>query len=177
MNTSASRGSASGAPRTRSSTSAGGDEQQENGRRRLDYQLAEDARDGQGLRGRRDFRSPSATTHPTSTAATQEYNDEILGQLTQVLSNRMLNEVKAGRPRSGSPRRVSLTGRIIGSARTASRTGRRASCLPASVQPQPEHPRTLDQDIYSVRDDFTYSFKGDVTTCGPAASYCYVTSL
>ena len=104
-------------------------------------------------------RSASATTHPTSTAATQEYNDEILGQLTQVLSNRMLNEVKAGKTAFGIAQ-TSLANwsnhwqRANGITNGAPRimfTG-------FSFNLNQNIPRTLDQDIYSVRDDFTYSF-------------------
>ena len=105
------------------------------------------------------FGLPSATTHPTSTSTTQEYNDEILGQLTQVLSNRMLNEVKAGKTAFGIAQ-TSLANwsnhwqRANGITNGAPRimfTG-------FSFNLNQNIPRTLDQDIYSVRDDFTYSF-------------------
>jgi hypothetical protein len=129
---------------------------------RLDYQLSPHTRVMGKVAGGRlwePFGLPSATNHPASTNTTQEYNDEILGQLTQVLSNRALNEIKFGKTSfglynenltqwsnhwqrangimSGSPR-ITFTGFLI--------TGNQ------------NHPRSLDQDVYSVHDDFTYSF-------------------
>jgi len=105
------------------------------------------------------FGLPSATNHPASTNTTKEYNDEIFGQFTHVLSNRMLNEIKVGKTAfglantnlthwsnhwqkangitAGSPR-ITFTGFLI--------TGNQ------------NHPRELDQDVYSVRDDFTNAF-------------------
>ena len=115
---------------------AGGDEHPEDGRRAPGLStLAEDARDGQG--GRRPavgaVRSASATNHPASTNTTEEYNDEILGQFTQVLSNRALNEIKVGKTAFGLVQREShARGRTTGRRRTGSRPGRPASRLPAS---------------------------------------------
>ena len=129
---------------------------------RLDYQISPSTRVmGKVSAGRmwEPFGLPSATTHPTSTAATQEYNDEILGQVTQVLSNRMLNEVKAGKtafgiaqtsPASWSNHWQRANGITNGAPRIMF-TG-------FSFNLNQNIPRTLDQDIYSVRDDFTYSF-------------------
>jgi hypothetical protein len=129
---------------------------------RLDYQLSSRMRVmGKVGRGRlwEPFGLPSATNHPASTNTTQEYNDEILGQFTHVLSNRAVNEIKGGKTAfglynenltqwsnhwqrangitAGSPR-ITFTGFLI--------TGNQ------------NHPRSLDQDVYSVRDDLTYSF-------------------
>ena len=129
---------------------------------RLDYQISSRTRVMAKVGGGRlwePFGLPSATNHPASTNTTQEYNDELLGQFTHVVSNRMLNEVKAGKTAfglynenltrwsdhwqkangitSGSPR-ITFTGFLI--------TGNQ------------NHPRSLDQDVYSVRDDFTYAF-------------------
>src|SRR5262249_11543277 len=117
------------------------------------------------------FGLPSATNHPASTNTTKEYNDGTRGTFTQVLSNRTVNEIKVGKTAfglantnlthwsnhwqkangitAGSPR-ITFTGFLI--------TGNQ------------NHPRELDQDVYSARDDFTYSFnaKGrhDVRTGG-----------
>jgi hypothetical protein len=129
---------------------------------RLDYQLSSRTRVMAKVAGGRlwePFGLPSATNHPASTNTTEEYNDEILGQLTQVLTNRTLNEIKVGKTAfglynenlthwsnhwqrangitTGSPR-ITFTGFLI--------TGNQ------------NHPRSLDQDVYSVRDDFSYSF-------------------
>ena len=129
---------------------------------RLDYQLSPRTRVMFKVSGGRlwePFGLPSATTHPTTTSTTQEYNDEILGQMTQVLSNRMVNEVKAGKTAFGIAQ-TSLANwsnhwqRANGITNGAPRimfTG-------FSFNLNQNIPRTLDQDIYSVRDDFTYSF-------------------
>jgi hypothetical protein len=129
---------------------------------RLDYQISPQMRVMGKVSGGRlwePFGLPSATNHPASTNTTSEYNDEILGQFTHVMSNRAVNEIKVGRTAfgllntnltswsnhwqkangitAGSPR-ITFTGFLI--------TGNQ------------NHPRNLDQDVYSVRDDFTYSF-------------------
>ncbi len=129
---------------------------------RLDYQLSSGTRlMGKASGGRlwEPFGLPSATNHPASTNSTEEYNDEYTGHVTQVLNNHALNEIKVGRTAfglynenlaswsnhwqrakgitTGSPR-ITFTGFLI--------TGNQ------------NHPRSLDQDVYSVRDDFSYSF-------------------
>ena len=129
---------------------------------RLDYQLSPQTRVMGKVGGGRlwePFGLPSATNHPASTNTTEEYNDEILGQFTQVLSNRALNEIRVGKTAfglynenltrwsnhwqaangitTGSPR-ITFTGFLI--------TGNQ------------NHPRSLDQDVYNIRDDFSYSF-------------------
>ncbi|PYR82685.1 MAG: hypothetical protein DMF87_00420, partial [Acidobacteria bacterium] len=141
---------------------------------RIDYQLSPQMRVmGKVGHGQlwEPFGLPSATNHPASTNTTKEYNDEILGSFTHAISNRMVNEIKAGKTAfglantnlthwsnhwqkangitAGSPR-ITFTGFLI--------TGNQ------------NHPRELDQDVYSVRDDLTYAFsaKGrhDVRTGG-----------
>jgi carboxypeptidase family protein/TonB-dependent receptor-like protein len=131
---------------------------------RMDYQISPQMRVMGKVSGGRlwePFGLPSATNHPASTNTTKEYNDEILGQFTHVLSNRAVNEIKVGKTAfglanknlthwsnhwqkangitAGSPR-ITFTGFLI--------TGNQ------------NHPRELDQDVWSTRDDFTYSFNG-----------------
>jgi Carboxypeptidase regulatory-like domain/TonB dependent receptor len=129
---------------------------------RLDYQLSPQMRVMFKVSGGRlsePFGLPSATTHPTTTSTTQEYNDEILGQFTQVLSNRMLNEVKAGKTAFG----IAQTSLAHWSnhwqrANGITNGAPRIMFTGFSFNLNQNIPRTLDQDIYSVRDDFTYSF-------------------
>jgi hypothetical protein len=129
---------------------------------RLDYQLSPQTRVMGKVSGGRlwePFGLPASNNHPAATSTTEEYNDEILGQFTQVLSNRALNEVRVGKTAfglynenltrwsnhwqaangitTGSPR-ITFTGFLI--------TGNQNA------------PRSLDQDVYSVRDDFSYSY-------------------
>ena len=72
---------------------------QKKGGVRLDYQLSPQTRVMGKVLGGRLFEPFGAgnQSHPAATGTNQEYNDEYLGQLTQVLSNRALNEIKVGK--------------------------------------------------------------------------------
>ena len=66
---------------------------------RIDYQLSENTRLMGRVSGQNTytpFGGGSATAHPASTIDTDEHNREYLGSLTQVLSNRAVNEIKGG---------------------------------------------------------------------------------
>ncbi len=138
-----------------------GNETKKMGGGRLDYQMSPAIRVmGKGSTGR--FYQPftaGGTAHPAATNWTRENNHEWLGQLTQVLSNRALNEVKVGYAyfildqgnlttwsnhwqrangiTTGSPR-ISFTGFNV--------TGNQFQ------------PRYQSQRVWSVRDDFTFSY-------------------
>jgi hypothetical protein len=128
---------------------------------RLDYQMSSKMRVmGKISEGRR-FRpfDPGNNSHPAATGSTDETNREDLVQVTQVLSNRAVNEISAGYARwifrnanlttwsnhwqaangvtTGSPR-ITFTGFTIGG--------------------NTFYPRHGAQDIWSVRDDFTFSY-------------------
>ena len=103
---------------------------------------------------------PGNNQHPAAAGTNAETNREYLGQLTHVLSNRALNEVKVGKTRwifrnrnlttwsnhwqqgigvtTGSPR-ITFTGFSIGGNNF--------------------YPRHGAQDNWSVRDDFTFSYE------------------
>src|SRR5436190_22916644 len=94
-----------------------------------------------------------------STGTNGEYNREGLGQLTQVLSNRMVNEFKVGEAVFGLKNQNLTTwsnhwqkanGITVGSPRIAF-TG-------FSIAPNQNYPRHQDQWVWSGRDDFTYSY-------------------
>jgi hypothetical protein len=133
---------------------------------RLDYQLSPETRlmaKGNLTKTWEPFGPGSSNNHPASTQSTAETQNTVLLQLTQVLSNRALNEVKAawagyiftnanltrwsnhwmaaggpyGPVTSGSPR-IQFTGFNI--------TGNNG------------YPRHRSQDLYSIRDDFTFSY-------------------
>jgi hypothetical protein len=128
---------------------------------RLDYQISPQVRVmGKVSEGRR-FRPFDAgnNSHPAATGSTAETNREDLVQLTQVLGNRAVNEIQAGYTRwifrnanlttwsnhwqaangvtTGSPR-ITFTGFTIGG--------------------NTFYPRHGAQDIWNVRDDFTFSY-------------------
>ena len=129
---------------------------------RLDYQLSPQTRVMGKVSGGRlwePFGLPSTNTHPTSTSTTREYNDEILGQVTQVLSNRMLNEVKGGKTAFGIAQ-TSLANWSDHWQRPNGITNGapRIQFTGFTFNLNQNIPRTLDQDVYSLRDDFSYSF-------------------
>ena len=133
---------------------------------RLDYQLSPQTRlmaKANLTKTFEPFGPGSNNNHPAATQSTAETQNTTLMQFTQVLSNRALNEVKAswagyiftnanltqwsnhwmaaggpyGPVTSGSPR-IQFTGFNI--------TGNNG------------YPRHRSQDLYSVRDDFTFSY-------------------
>ena len=130
---------------------------------RLDYQLSTSTRLMGKVSAGRLFEpfGLGNQNHPAATNTTSEHNNEALGQLTQVLSNRALNEVKVGYAffnlenhnltnwdnhwqkangiTTGSPR-ITFTGFTIAGNQF--------------------HPRHQDQDVWSFRDDFTFSWDG-----------------
>jgi hypothetical protein len=128
---------------------------------RVDYQLTSGTRlMGKLSEGRR-WRpfDPGNNSHPAATGTTADTNREYLVQLSQVLNNRTLNEVSVGYARwifrnanltswsnhwqadngvvTGSPR-ITFTGFAIGG--------------------NTFYPRHGAQDIWSVRDDFSFSY-------------------
>ena len=128
---------------------------------RVDYQLSPNMRLMGKLTDSERFQPFTAgnTSHPAATGSTAETNREYLVQLTNVLSNRAVNEVKVGKTRwifrnknltnwskhwqaangvtTGSPR-ITFTGFTIGG--------------------NAFYPRHGAQDNWSVRDDFTFSY-------------------
>jgi hypothetical protein len=98
-------------------------------------------------------------SHPAATGSTGETNREYLGQLTTVLSNRALNEVKIGKTRwifrnanltTWSNHWQSPNGVTTGSPRITF-TG-------FSIAGNQFYPRHGAQDNWSIRDDFTFSY-------------------
>jgi hypothetical protein len=64
---------------------------------RMDYQISSEVRlMGKGAWGRRFEARPRANNSPAATNTNEEHNNEGIGQLTQVLSNRAVNEVRVG---------------------------------------------------------------------------------
>ena len=128
---------------------------------RLDYQLTPQARMMGKFSEARVFQpfGVGNQNHPAETGAHSDLNREYLAQFTQVIGNRAANEIKGGKTRyiftdanlttwnnhwqkgigvtSGSPR-ITFTGFTIGGNRF--------------------FPRHGAQDIWMVRDDFTFSY-------------------
>jgi len=134
---------------------------QQKGGVRLDYQLSTQTR-LMGKFSRAVIFEPFGagnTGFKGSTGTNREYNRESLGQLTTVLSNRAVNEVKVGQAVFGLANKNLTTwsnhwqkanGITVGSPRIAF-TG-------FSIAPNQNYPRHQDQWVWNARDDFTYSY-------------------
>jgi len=128
---------------------------------RIDYQISPGTRlMGKVTEGRR-WRPFDAgnNQHPAATGTTADTNREYLGQLTQVLSNRAMNEVKVGKTRwifrnanltAWSDHWQAPNGVTTGSPRITFST--------FTIGGNAFYPRHGAQDIWSVRDDFTFSY-------------------
>jgi hypothetical protein len=134
---------------------------QQKGGVRLDYQVSTQTR-LMGKFSRAVIFEPFGvgnTGFKGSTGTNREYNRESLGQLTQVLSNRAVNEVKVGQAVFGLANENLTTwsnhwqkanGITIGSPRIAF-TG-------FAIAPNQNYPRHQDQWVWNARDDFTFSY-------------------
>ena len=145
---------------------------------RVDYQLSSATRLMGKVSGGRlwePFGLPSATNHPASTNTTAEYNNEYLVHFNQVLNNRTLNEIKVGKAEFGLANR-NLTSWSNHWQKPNGNTngGPRITFTGFLITGNQNYPRSIDQDVWSVRDDFTYAFsaKGrhDLRTGGEVLS-------
>ena len=135
---------------------------QKKGGMRLDYQLSPAMRLMGKVSGARiwePFGLSSANNHPASTNTTAEYNDEYLGQVTHVLSNRALNELKVGKAAFGL-KNTNLTSwsNHWQKANGITDGGPRITFTGFLITGNQNYPRHIDMDVWSVRDDFTFSF-------------------
>jgi len=141
-----------------------GTNNQKKGGVRLDYQLSTDTRLMGKVSGGRlwePFGLPSATNHPASTNTTAEYNNEYLVHFNQVLNNRTLNEIKAGKAEFGlANRNLTSWSNHWQKANGNTNGGPRITFTGFLITGNQNYPRNIDQDVWSVRDDFTYAFSG-----------------
>jgi len=139
-----------------------GTNNQKKGGGRLDYQLSPRTRLMGKVSGGRywePFGLPASNNHPAATASTGEHNDEYLGQLTQVLSNRAVNEVRVGKGAFGFTNRNLTTWSNHWHRDRGITTGSpRITFTGFSITGNQNFPRHNELDIWSARDDFTYSF-------------------
>ena len=128
---------------------------------RLDYQLSTNTRlMGKASAGR--LFEPFGlgnTNHPAATNTTSEHNNEGIGQLTQVLSNRALNEVKVGYAFFNLENHNLTNWDNHWQQANGITTGSpRITFSGFTIAGNQFHPRHQDQDVWSVRDDFTFSY-------------------
>ena len=131
---------------------------------RLDYQLSPNNRImGKWHEGRRydPFTRRQLRTIRRAPASRTRRSREVLGQLTQVFGNTIVNEAEGRATRSSaSIRAVSPAGRTTGTRATATTVGSpRIRFSGFDITPNANWPRTRAQDVLSVRDDLTLSYE------------------
>ena len=140
-----------------------GDNKIKLGGARADYQLSSAVRlMGKGSWGRRfePFGLGVANNSPAATNTTSEHNNEGIGQLTQVLSNRAVNEVKVGYAFFNLANANLTTWSNHWQKATGVNTGSpRISFTGFNVTGNANHPRHQDQTVWTFRDDFTFSYE------------------
>ena len=139
-----------------------GDETVNLGGARIDYQITQNMRlmgKGNASVAIRPFGNGSSSRAPTNAAENKEETKAYLASLTQVLSNRAFNEIRGGfaNYKHGDVPLVQWSnhwqapfGITTGSPRIFFRGFR--------ISGNSNHPRYREQDTYSIRDDFTFSY-------------------
>jgi len=134
---------------------------QKKGGVRLDYQLSPQTRVMGKVSGGRLFEpfTVGNQSHPAATGTNHEYNDEYLGQLTQVLSNHVLNEIRVGKAVFGLANANLTTWSKHWQAPNGITTGSpRITFNGFAIGGNQFYPRHQDQWVWNARDDFTYSY-------------------
>ena len=130
---------------------------------RFDYQVSENTR----LMGRvsgsnsySPFGNGSATAHPAATIDADQRNREYLGSLTQVLSNRAVNEIKGGYSHNGFENNTLVNWSKHWQAPNGITNGYpRITFTGFTINANANAPRHRDQKVTQIRDDFTFSYE------------------
>jgi hypothetical protein len=128
---------------------------------RMDYQLSPDARvmgKVSGQRGWEPFGGGASGSHPAATGSTDEHNTEYLGQFTQVLGNRALNEIKGGWAHYGFDNRLLTEWSRHWQAPRVTNGHPRITFTGFTITGNANYPRHRDQKVTQLRDDFTLSY-------------------
>jgi hypothetical protein len=130
---------------------------------RVDYQISPRTRLMGKAAARRTFQpvvpGNLSTTHPAQAGSNDERNEEFLGQLTTVLSNRALNEVKAGYSHFGFRNELLSSWSKHWQAPRVTNGHPRITLTGFTVAGNANYPRHRDQRVWQVRDDFTLSYE------------------
>jgi carboxypeptidase family protein len=131
------------------------------GTARLDYQLSPELRlmvKGNASK----FAEPFATlgsNHPASTTTTDQNTSTLVAQLTQVLSNRALNQIQMGHSGFGFENRMLSNWSNHWMAPAGITNGHpRITFTGFSIAGNANAPRYQTQDVWMARDDFTFSY-------------------
>jgi hypothetical protein len=129
---------------------------------RLDYQLSSRMRAMGKVSGQHSvtpFGAGSSSTAAASTVDNDEKNEEYVGQFTQVISNRAMNEIKGGFSHYGFATHTLVNWSKHWQAPNGITNGYpRIMFTGFSLNANANAPRHRDQDVWQLRDDFTYSF-------------------
>jgi len=100
----------------------------------------------------------ATTTHPAQTGTDDSRNEEYLGTLTQVLSNRALNEIKGGYSHFGFRNTLLTEWSRHWQAPRVTNGHPRITLQGFSIAGNANYPRHRDQRVAFLRDDFAYSY-------------------
>jgi carboxypeptidase family protein/TonB-dependent receptor-like protein len=129
---------------------------------RMDYQLSQQVRlmgKASGHNTFEPFGGGAATSHPAATTSNDEHNREYLGSLTQVLSNRAVNEIKGGYSHFGFETLTLVNWSKHWQASNGVTNGYpRITFTGFTINANANAPRHRDQKVWQIRDDFTYSY-------------------
>jgi hypothetical protein len=140
-----------------------GTNNQKKGGLRLDYQLSPQTR-LMGKFSRAAIWEPVAgglnlQSSPAAAGTNREYNKEVLLSLTQVLSNRAVNEIKGGEAVFGLENENLTTWSNHWQKANGINTGSpRITFTGFAIGGNQNFPRHQDQWVWNLRDDFTYSY-------------------
>jgi hypothetical protein len=129
---------------------------------RLDYQISSRARIMGKVSGQHSytpFGPGSSSSHPASTIDTDERNREYIGQFTQVLSSRAVNEVKGGYSHYGFANKTLVNWTKHWQAPRVTNGYPRITFTGFSINANANAPRHRDQKVWQIRDDFTTSYE------------------
>jgi hypothetical protein len=129
---------------------------------RLDYQLSPKTRlmgKVSGQTSYQPFGPGSSTSHPAQTIDTNEHNREYIGQFTQVISNRSVNEIRGGWSHYGFENNTLVTWSKHWQAPRITNGYPRITFNGFTINANSNAPRHRDQKVTQVRDDFTSSYE------------------
>jgi len=102
---------------------------------------------------------PGTSNHPSATNSNEEHNTDVLGSFTQVISNRALNEFRAGYASYGITQASLTTWSKHWQALNGITTdGPSITFRGFSFNRNNNLPRYRNQDVYTLHDDFTFSY-------------------
>ena len=102
---------------------------------------------------------PGARTHPAATARNTEHSTDVLGSVTTVLSNRAVNDARVGYASYGLFQENLVSWSHHWQADNGITTGSpRITFRGFSIPGNSNHPRYRNQNVYSIHDDFTFSY-------------------